>query len=120
MDTIEKWQQLDVIIMFSVGYICCSYAMLYSAGILHVFFRRQWLLLRLILITAIGVIVDTFALSPVLLFTAADSYLGWWKIISLISVKFSLSVLVVSIAYILITLLNSRLSFKKLRFFAVK
>lgn len=106
-EMLQIWQQVEVVFMLMLAYISSAFAMLYTAGILHIFFRRRLLLLRVALVATIGVSVDIFVLTPIILFISPDSYTAWWKVLSLLSVKFSLCFYVIPLSAFLVFILKS-------------
>lgn len=108
IDDFERWDQFSVLLMLSGGYACSSLAMVKIAGLLRVILGRGWLLLRVLLILMAGLLVDMLVLMPVLFFIAPDSYMAFWKMISLVTIKISLSVAAIPICYFMIQALKRR------------
>jgi uncharacterized PurR-regulated membrane protein YhhQ (DUF165 family) len=106
IDSFEIAHQLNIIFLLTVGYVCSTLAMVYVARYLRLFLGRSWLLLRVMIILCIGLLVDMTVLLPVLFFVAPDRYLALWKVISLGSVKLSLSLIAVPISYFLVQLIK--------------
>lgn len=102
IDNFEAWDQFHVILMLEISYACSSLAMVKVAGWLRIFLGRGWLLLRIFLILLTGFIIDMLALAPVLFFIAPDRYIAFWKMISLVTIKGTLSLIVLPISYFIV------------------
>lgn len=106
IDSFEIAHQLNIIFLLTVGYVCSTLTMVYVAKYLRVFLGRSWLLFRVMIILAIGLLVDMTVLLPILFFVAPDRYMALWKVLSLGSVKLSLSLIAVPISYFLVHLIK--------------
>ena len=108
IDNFEGWNQFSVLLMLTMGYICSSLAMVKIAGFLRVLMGRGWLLLRVLLILLTALFVDMLVLMPVLLFVAPDRYMAFWKMLSLMTVKISLSLVAIPISYFMVRIFKKR------------
>jgi len=109
IDKITTWRQLSAILMLSIGYVCSGLAMVNLASFLKLYLKKRWLFLRVALINIVGLLVDTLVLIPILIFITPDLYLAIWKILSLFSVKISLSFIAIPLSYLLILVFKKKL-----------
>ncbi len=108
IESIETWQQINVIVLLTVGYTCSSFSMVKVAQCLKTTFGQDWLLIRVMLILFAGLIVDMMVLLPILFFLAPDRYMALWKMLSLASVKVTFSLVAIPVSYFFIHLLKKR------------
>ncbi len=107
-DNIKIFYQLSVVILLTVGYSLSALAMVFAAGRLKLILGRKWLLTRVALTLLAGLMVDIIVLIPILFFIAPDRYMALWNVLSLITVKISLSLVAIPVSYLLVQVLRKR------------
>lgn len=108
-DNLEIFHRFSIVIFLSVGYALSALAMVFAAGQLKLIFGRKWLYSRVALTLLTGLIMDMVILMPILFFIAPDRYMALWNMLSLITVKTSLSLLAVPISCLLVQVLKKRI-----------
>lgn len=108
VDGIDIAQQLIVILMLTVSYLCCALSMLTIAELLKIWLGHSWLLLRVTLLMMIAGLVDMLVLTPVLVYISPDSYMALWKVLSFLTVKIYLSLFAIPLCYLVLLVYRMR------------
>lgn len=102
--------QAMVALFFSFIYLCSALSIVTMAGWLKVWWKREWLFLRMIISVFFGLVVDLLTVMPIVFLLDQDKYTASWKIMSLITAKFYFSLFIFPICYVLANLLKMRYS----------
>lgn len=99
---VNLYRQIQVVVAFSLFYAICGTIVIFAARLIRLWVGRGWLLARVALVVITALIVDMLLLSPLILYLGNDTYTSGWKILSLFSVKISLSLLSIPVCYFLV------------------
>lgn len=102
----QRGNQLNMVLMLSIGYAFTAQSIVYIAGKLRLLFGRNWLMLRMIFLVLAGLLIDMVMLTAAILFVSKETYMTLWKMISLVSVKLSFSFFAIPLSYLLVLILK--------------
>ncbi|MBS0289728.1 MAG: VUT family protein [Proteobacteria bacterium] len=96
----------QVVLTLTLAYVCSAVVMVLVSNLVKILFGQDWLLLRVMLGLTAGCFIDSAMLLPVLYYLSADRYMALWKMLSLASVKCSLSLISLPFTYLIICILK--------------